>query len=129
MRPWRPIGRNELEKIEAAGMRAFPPRLPEQPIFYPVLSFAYAEKIARDWNAVRENHGFEGFVVAFEIDDAFASRYPVQTAGGVECKELWIPAQEFEDFNRRILGLIEVAATYKNGARVGAARAYKKSTV
>lgn len=123
MKLWRPVGRKELEKIEAAGMQAFPPRLPEQPIFYPVLSFSYAEKIARDWNSVRDNHGFEGFVVEFEIDDAFVSRYPVQIAGGAECEELWVPAEELEDFNRHISGLIDVVATYKNGARVGAARA------
>ena len=123
MKLWRPVGRKELEKIEAAGMRAFPLRLPEQPIFYPVLSFEYAEKIACDWNSVRDNHGFEGFVVAFEIEDAFASRYPVQIAGGVDCKELWVPAAELEDFNGHILGLIEVVATYRNGARIGIARA------
>lgn len=32
-------------------MRAFPSRLPEQPIFYPVLSEEYAIKIARAWSA------------------------------------------------------------------------------
>ena len=47
---WRPIGPAELALIEATGMRAFPPRLPEQPIFYPVLSEDYAIRIARDWN-------------------------------------------------------------------------------
>jgi hypothetical protein len=47
MQLWRPVGARELAKIEAALMLAFPPRLPGQPIFYPVLSFAYAEKIAR----------------------------------------------------------------------------------
>lgn len=123
MKLWRPVGRKELEKIEAAGMQAFPPRLADQPIFYPVLSFAYAEKIARDWNSVRDNHGFEGFVVEFEIDDAFASRYPVQIAGGAECEELWVPAEELEDFNRHIFGPIEVVAKYTKGVRVKGARA------
>ena len=47
---FRPVGANELRLIEATGMRAFPPRLPEQPIFYPVTNEAYAAKIARDWN-------------------------------------------------------------------------------
>jgi hypothetical protein len=50
---WRPVGTQELELIVATGMRAFPPRLPEQPIFYPVLTEAYATRIARDWNALR----------------------------------------------------------------------------
>jgi hypothetical protein len=50
---WRPVGQAELELIRASGMRAFPPRLPEQPIFYPVLSEEYAVRIARDWNVAR----------------------------------------------------------------------------
>jgi hypothetical protein len=45
---WRPVGPNELTLIRQSGMRASPPRLPEQPIFYPVLSEAYARKIARE---------------------------------------------------------------------------------
>ena len=32
---WRPIGPDELQLIRKAGMRAFPPRIPGQPIFYP----------------------------------------------------------------------------------------------
>jgi hypothetical protein len=35
---WRPVGPAELALIREAEMRAFPPRLPEQPIFYPVLT-------------------------------------------------------------------------------------------
>jgi hypothetical protein len=49
---WRPVGPQELKLIEASGMREFPPRLPDQPIFYPLLSEAYAMQIARDWNAL-----------------------------------------------------------------------------
>lgn len=121
MKLWRPVGRKELEKIKASGMRAFPPRLPEQPIFYPVLSFEYAEKIARDWNSAREDHDYAGFVVSFEIDDAYASRFPAQIAGGAECKELWVPAEELDEFNRHIIERIEVVAEYANGGRVGTA--------
>jgi hypothetical protein len=39
-------------------MRAFPPRLHEQPIFYPVLTESYAIKIARDWNVRADGAGF-----------------------------------------------------------------------
>ena len=35
---FRPVGPKELELIRAANFRAFPPRLPDQPIFYPVLT-------------------------------------------------------------------------------------------
>jgi hypothetical protein len=55
---WRPVGPEELELIRASGMRSFPPRFPEQPIFYPVLSEAYATKIARDWNVPASGAGY-----------------------------------------------------------------------
>jgi hypothetical protein len=61
---WRPVGPAELALIQALGMRAFPPRLLEQPIFYPVLSEEYAVKIARDWNAPRSG---KGYVTRFRV--------------------------------------------------------------
>ena len=45
---YRPVGTKELELIEATDFKEFPPRLPEQPIFYPVTNEAYAAQIARD---------------------------------------------------------------------------------
>jgi hypothetical protein len=79
---YRPTGRNELRLVEAAGWRRWPPRLPDQPIFYPVTTFAYAEKIARDWNSVLPAPNNVGFVTQFEINIATASRYPAQLADG-----------------------------------------------
>ncbi len=40
---YRPVGPKELDLIAASGYREFPPRLPEQPIFSPVLVREYAE--------------------------------------------------------------------------------------
>src|SRR5262245_2513268 len=76
---WRPVGPEELELIRQSGMRGFPPRLPDQPIFYPVLSEAYAIKIARDWNAPASG---KGYVTRFLVVKAFLDRYQVQPAGG-----------------------------------------------
>ena len=42
---YRPIGQKELALIAASDYRAFPPRLPEQPIFYPVLHEEYARQM------------------------------------------------------------------------------------
>ena len=36
---YRPVGKAEMEKIADSGFRAFPPRLPEQPFFYPVVKY------------------------------------------------------------------------------------------
>ena len=106
---WRPIGPEELARIEATGMRALPPRLPEQPIFYPVLTEDYAIKIARDWNVPASG---AGFVTRFEVRKDFLDRYDVQVAGGRAHQEYWIPAEELDAFNAALVGLIEVTARF-----------------
>jgi hypothetical protein len=88
---WRPVGPEELRLIQEAGMRAFPPRLPEQPIFYPVLSEDYAVKIARDWNVPASG---SGYVTRFRVRRDFLDRYQVQEAGGRSHLEYWIPAED-----------------------------------
>ncbi len=45
---YRPVGPEELAWIRESGFRAFPPRLPEQPIFYPVMIEPSAAQIARN---------------------------------------------------------------------------------
>ena len=60
-------------------MRAFPPRLPDQPIFYPVLSEDYAIRIARDWNVPASG---AGHVTRFDIGRSFIDKYEVHDAGG-----------------------------------------------
>lgn len=106
---WRPVGPQELDLIRAAGMHAFPPRLPDQPIFYPVLSKAYAIKIARDWNVPASG---KGYVTRFHVAKAFLDRYEVQPAGGNAHLEYWIPAEDLADFNAALAGPIEVVAEF-----------------
>jgi hypothetical protein len=108
---YRPIGTKELELIKASGWAAFPPRLPEQPIFYPVTNEGYARQIARDWNT-RHNDDRRGYVTRFEVSDQIASRYDRKIVGGREHEELWVPAEELESFNKAIVGPIEVIAAY-----------------
>jgi hypothetical protein len=107
---WRPVGPQELELIRATGMNAFPPRLPEQPIFYPVLSEEYAAKIARDWNVPASG---AGYVTGFRIRRDFLDRYDVQDAGGRAHREYWIPAQHLDDFNAAIVGDIELTQEFR----------------
>jgi hypothetical protein len=118
VRLFRPVGDNELELIARSDWRRFPPRLPEQPIFYPVLNFDYAEQIARDWNSI-SGPGWVGHVLEFDVSDVMGLRYPVQTAGAAALhRELWVPAEELEMFNEAIEGLIRLVATYRRGERV-----------
>ncbi len=106
---WRPVGPKELALIQNLEMRAFPPRLPEQPIFYPVLSEAYAIKIARDWNVPASG---KGYVTRFNVMKSFLDRYQVQQAGGRDILEYWIPAEDLPAFNLAIVGEIEVTAEF-----------------
>ncbi|WP_030690371.1 hypothetical protein [Streptomyces globisporus] len=107
---WRPTGPEELELVRESGRRAWPPRLPEQPIFYPVLNEEYAVRIARDWNV---KHSGVGYVTRFEVDTEFLRRYPVQQAGGRTILELWVPAEELDEFNAHIVGEIEVVHEFR----------------
>ena len=106
---YRPIGPQERELIAASGWREFPPRLPEQPIFYPVLNEKYAIQIARDWNVPASG---SGYVTRFAVRDEFLSKYKVQRVGSDLHEELWIPAEDLAEFNRNIVGTIEVIAEF-----------------
>lgn len=106
---FRPVGPNELKLIEESGFRAFPPRLPEQPIFYPVLNEEYATQIARKWNVPSRG---VGYVTRFHVKAEYLSQFQVQTVGGRIHQELWVPAEELEEFNSNIVGLIEVVGEY-----------------
>ena len=108
---YRPVGERELELIRENGWRAFPPRLPEQPIFYPVLNEEYATQIARDWN-VRD--GGTGYVLRFAVEREYIDKFPVQTAGARVHQEYWIPAELLVEFNAHIVGLIEVLSEFRS---------------
>lgn len=101
---YRPVGLKEAELVLASGCAGFPPRLPDQPFFYPVMNADYARQIARDWNAPDAGSGHVGFVTAFDVDAAYLARFPVQTVGGRGHQELWVPAEELGDFNTRLRG-------------------------
>ncbi|MEP4990097.1 MAG: ADP-ribosylation/crystallin J1 [Paracoccaceae bacterium] len=107
---WRPVGPEELVLIEQADMRGFPPRLPEQPIFYPVLTEEYAIKIARDWNVKASG---SGFVTRFDVLKSYLDAYEIQEAGGRAHLEYWIPAEEMSAFNDAIVGQIEVTQEFR----------------
>jgi hypothetical protein len=110
---FRPVGQKELDLIRGSGFTAFPPRLPHQPVFYPVLNEEYAAKIARDWNAKSPESGFIGYVTRFDVRASFLKRYAPQTVGGEAHREYWIPAADLADFNRNIVGSIKVVAEFR----------------
>jgi len=104
---YRPVGLNELGLVQASEWKRFPPRLPEQPIFYPVTTFDYALQIAR-WNLAASG---AGYVLRFEIDSTYLSQFSTHVVGSKEHQEYWIPAENLEEFNNNIIGVIEIIAS------------------
>jgi len=115
---YRPVGPKELELIRKSGFSAFPPRLPEQPIFYPVLNREYADQIARDWNSKDPRTGNVGFVTRFDVRAEYLSSFEPQTVGAGVHLEYWIPAEQLPEFNANIVGPIEVVAEFRNARLV-----------
>ena len=109
---YRPIGAEELVLIVDSGMKRFPPRLFWQPIFYPVLNFQYAAEIAERWNMGDPDSDGVGFVTEFEIPDDYFRRFTIQTVGLDHHQELWVPAEEMDEFNTKIANGISVTKSF-----------------
>jgi hypothetical protein len=106
---FRPVGPAELRLIEAAEFRRFPPRLPEQPIFYPVCNERYAGEIAERWNA-RDDGG--GFVTRFAVRGDHLAGYQRHVVGARHHEEFWIPADELDAFNDALVGRIAIVRAF-----------------
>lgn len=114
---YRPVGLNELALIWDSGCREFPPRLPDQPIFYPVTSSEYATQIARDWNT--KTSTFAGYVTSFSVDETYLSKFERHVVGSAVHEEYWIPAGQLTDFNRAIRRGIDVESAFFGASFVG----------
>lgn len=110
---YRPVGTKELELIREMEYCAFPPRLPEQPIFYPVLNEQYATEIASRWN-VKYNDDHKGYVTKFEVEDDYCTQFKIHCVGDEYHKELWVPAEKLEEFNAHIVGKIDVISEFSD---------------
>ena len=109
---YRPVGQEEFELVRDKGFREFPPRLPEQPFFYPVLTEDYATQIARDWNTKDERSGFAGYVLRFNVRKEFLDQFEVRVVGSSNHREYWIPARDLQQLNTNIVGRIEIISEF-----------------
>ena len=108
---YRPTGEAELALVSASGFRAWPPRLPEQPIFYPVTNEEYAVQIARDRNAKADA---TGYVTRFDVDSAYMAQFDRRVVGDAHTHtEYWVPAEQLEEFNDHMVGQIEVVRAFR----------------
>ena len=98
-----------MKLLEESDFRKWPPRLPEQPIFYPVTNQKYAEEIAERWNV--KDSGV-GYVTRFEVEAEYLKQFDIECVGRSHHTEWWIPAEELAEFNERIVGKIEVVKRY-----------------
>jgi Cysteine-rich CPCC len=114
---YRPVGPAEMRLIAQSGFQRFPPRLPEQPIFYPVCSERYAIEIAQRWNA-RDDGG--GYVTRFAVRSPFLAKYTSHVVGARHHEEYWIPSDDLEAFNEAIVGEIEVVREFPPAAVIEA---------
>lgn len=111
-RLYRPVGLYELRDIRESGYRAFPPLRHLQPLFYPMLDVKYAVQIARDWNTQEAGSGYMGAVTAFDMDAGYLRQFEEHVVGVSAYKELWIPAEQLDEFNTHIVGTICVLTTF-----------------
>ena len=102
---YRPVGPEELALLRQSGFTRWPPRLPGQPIFYPVTNEAYAAEIAEKWNVQDSAYGA---VTRFHMRTAFMRQYQIQQVGGSHHTEWWIPAADVDALNDNIVGTIDV---------------------
>jgi len=79
----------------------------------PVLNEAYATRIAREWNTKDGANGNVGYVLRFDVDTAYLSRFETHQIGDDECVEYWIPAEELDSFNDHIRDEIEVVSEWR----------------
>jgi hypothetical protein len=106
---YRPTGPAELELVKQSGFTRWPPRLPEQPIFYAVTNEEYARQITQRWNV---SDSGAGYVTRFYARRSFFDRYQIHQVGGRIHTEWWIPAEDLEELNENIVGVIEVIGKY-----------------
>ena len=102
---YRPVGPQELSLIKELEWKKFPPRLPEQPFFYPVLNKEYAQQITDQWNVPAYG---AGFVLSFRVNLDYISKFNIENVGAEIHNELWIPSEELDEFNSNIQGNIDM---------------------
>ena len=102
----------EYLKIKKTDFTAFPPRFDYQPIFYPVLNVEYACQIAKDWNTKDKVSDYVGIVLEFDVNDEYIAQFQTKVVGNANHKELWIPAETLDEFNKNIIGTIKIVTIY-----------------
>jgi hypothetical protein len=102
---FKPVTPIQLEKILANNCEGFGCSFEGERFFYPKLHHHYAEQIAR--NSYGSRYG-AGYVVEFEVDADYISRFPLQTIGYDEQQEYCVDINRLPELNQHIHGKIEI---------------------
>jgi hypothetical protein len=109
---FRPVGVSELGLLAKNGFRRFPPPTAEKQAFCPMLAFDDARRVAEQSNTKDRKSGFAGFVTRFEVADDYVRRLEPGAPGGRWTRGFRVPLSELENFNRHIIGTIEIVRRY-----------------
>ncbi len=90
-----------------------------KPVFYPSLTYDYACKLAKEWNAIDHLSEFVGIVVGFNVPPDFLNKYEQLVTGEYETKDLWVTVAELYMLNQVIEGRITVYKVYLGDGYAG----------
>ena len=105
---YKSVGLPEWRLIVAEQRKRFHSRLLMKPIFYPSLSFDYACKLAKEWNAIDHLSEYVGLVVGFKVPPDFLDNYEKMLQGEYVPGDLWVTVAELYRMNQVIDGRISV---------------------
>ncbi|MGW4946017.1 hypothetical protein ACWEOZ_31050 [Actinoplanes sp. NPDC004185] len=107
---WRSVGQDELDAVASSGWRAWPLRLPDQPIFSAVRERQLAVRICRERTVPAEG---VGYVVQFDVPRRSLHRFEAVHGTGRDEFGYRIPANEVAELNATIIGVIREEADYR----------------
>lgn len=94
--------------IQQTGFKHFPARLPGRHVIHPVLNKQYASELA----AKQDPNSYRNYVLEFEVDDNYISWFEIKNKDTEYRKELSVPAEQMDEFNSHIDGLISVVEVH-----------------
>jgi hypothetical protein len=107
MKLFRSVGEKEFRLIQQNGFKSFPARMPGRRGMNLASDKEYAMQIA----AKRSNEDRRNYIVEFEADDNYLSWFSTKTTDGHQ--EFNIPAEQIDEFNSHITGLISVVGVFE----------------
>jgi len=107
MKLFRAVGEKEFRLIQQNGFKGFPARMPGRRKMNLAPDKEYAMQIALK----RNTEDRRNYILEFEADDNYIFWFGTKTADGHQ--EYNIPAEQIDEFNSHITGLISVAGVFE----------------